>query len=78
MKAAAKAYPNVGLAESKNTFASNAWCSGIPYVFGISIASTDSINNGTNINPSPFHPTPEGRAAIAAIVDKEAEKFLAQ
>jgi hypothetical protein len=68
--------PNVGYAELLNAFAGHQWCSDDPYAYGLSIEVTDQINHPGQINPSPFHPTPDGQQAIATIVTAQVESLL--
>ena len=44
------------------------FCTSDPWVYGVSI---DFPSTGQISNPAPFHPTPEGQAAIAADVESK-------
>ena len=57
-------YPNVVFVPAPGGFAQHRWCSSDPWVYGPSMISLGQVLSG-NVNPAPFHPTPEGQAAIA-------------
>lgn len=62
IRAVARQHPgNVKLVDLESAFRGHEWCTGAPWVYGASIAALWNYPG----NPSPFHPTPAGQAAIA-------------
>jgi len=62
IKEAATSYPKAKIADISATLAGHTFCTTDPWVYGISIWFNDFGN------PAPFHPTPKGQEAIAAVV----------
>lgn len=80
-------HPNVGFADIRNVLADHTWCSSEPWDYGLSIDTTASAlwnlflynsthgKEGQQLNPAPFHPTPEGQNAIATVVLAEVQQL---
>lgn len=65
LESAVKDLEGVTIADISGTMDGHEWCSEDPWAYGLSI-----INQDVNVeSQAPFHPTPEGQAAIAAIVE---------
>ncbi len=62
IKDAGTTYPKTKIADITGALAGHTYCTADPWVYGISIWFSDFGN------PAPFHPTPQGQAAIANIV----------
>ncbi len=62
IKDAGATYPKTKIADISQALAGHEFCSADPWVYGISIWYSDVGN------PAPFHPTPQGQAAIAAVL----------
>lgn len=56
----------VTIADISKTMDGHRWCSEDPWVYGLSVYWTD----GATDSQAPFHPTPEGQKAIAAVVEE--------
>ena len=62
IKDTAASYPKIKVADVSTVLTGHTLCSADPWVYGISIWYS-SLGN-----PAPFHPTPQGQAAIANVV----------
>jgi hypothetical protein len=64
--------PNVGFADISQAIVGHTWCTTDPWDYGLSVITqggqASSVLNASPKSQAPFHPTPAGQAAIAAIV----------
>jgi PKD repeat protein len=65
IRSAAADFPNVLVVNPPPAFQQHTWCSSDPWVYGPSIDAPSLAHPTGWNNPAPFHPTPEGQAAIA-------------
>ena len=56
----------VSIADISNSIDGHEWCTEDPWAYGLSVLTRDADPE----SQAPFHPTPDGQAAIAAIVQK--------
>ncbi|MGP0029139.1 MAG: SGNH/GDSL hydrolase family protein [Acidimicrobiales bacterium] len=66
--------PNVAVADISHALAGHEWCSSDPWAYGLSIYKVTHPSSFES--QAPFHPTPAGQSAIAALVEPVADRLL--
>jgi hypothetical protein len=64
---------NVALANFSGAMVNHTWCSGDPWIYGLSILTQLPL---LVKDQAPFHPTPTGQAHLAGIVEPEVRLLL--
>jgi hypothetical protein len=71
--------PNVVVADSDRAYtqqgANHRWCSKDPWAYGLSVFHL--FEPDTLHSQAPFHPTPRGQEAIAAMVEPTVKRLFA-
>jgi hypothetical protein len=73
---------NVGFADIRHAIDGHNWCSSDPWDYGLSVLFQGGyVTSALNTSPksqAPFHPTPQGQAAIAGIVAPVVNTLIAE